>query len=50
VNPVTQGLAIHPGQPRCANSIHPFQRVGDRDQPGADATIAFPPRSPAQLL
>jgi hypothetical protein len=50
VNPVTQGLAIHPGQPRCASSIHAFQGVGDRDQPGADATIALAPRSPAQLL
>ena len=25
-------------------------RVGNRDQPGADATVAFPPRPPTQLL
>src|SRR5215470_19583551 len=50
MNPVTQGLAVHPGQARGACSIHPFQSVGDRDQPGADATIAFPSRLPAQLL
>src|SRR5215472_9332901 len=50
VNPVTQGLAVHPGQPRGARAIHALQRVGDRDQPGADATIARPPRPPAQLL
>src|SRR5215469_9177394 len=50
MNPVTQGLAVHPGQARGACSIHPFQSVGDRDQPGADATIALPSRLPAQLL
>src|SRR5262249_45501398 len=41
---------VHPGQPRGARAIHALQRVGDRDQPGADATIARPPRPPAQLL
>src|SRR5215813_12111976 len=50
MNPVTQGLAVHPGQPRGACPIHPFQSVGDRDQPGADATIALPSRLSAQLL
>src|SRR5262245_24480362 len=50
MNPVTQGLAVHPGQPRGACPIHPFQSVGDRDQPGADATIALPSRLSAQFL
>jgi hypothetical protein len=47
VNPIAQGLAVHPGQPRCAGPIHAFQRVGDRDQPGADATVALAPRAGA---
>jgi hypothetical protein len=40
-------VAAHPGQPRCAGPIHAFQRVGDRDQPGADATVALAPRAGA---
>ena len=35
---------------RCARPIHTLQSVGDRDQPGADATVALPPRPTAQLL
>src|ERR1700756_1806174 len=50
VNPVTQGLAVHPGQPRCARPIHTFQSLSDGDQPSADATLARPPRSTAQFL
>jgi hypothetical protein len=46
---VTQGLAVHPGKPCSTCSIHAFQSVGDRDQSGADATVAVSPRPPAQL-
>jgi hypothetical protein len=31
-------------------SIHPFQGVGDRDQPRADPTVILAPRPPAQLF
>src|SRR5215813_3932592 len=50
MNPVAQGLPVHPGQPRRARTVHPFQRVGDREQTSGNPAIALLPRLPAQFL
>ena len=36
-------------QPRRTRPVHSVERVGDRDQPGADPAVAFPPGPPAQF-
>jgi hypothetical protein len=50
MNPVAQGLSVHPGQPSRARTVHPFQRVGDREQTSGNPAIAFLPRPLAQSL
>jgi hypothetical protein len=43
VNPVAQGLPIRSRQPCGPRPVHSIERVGDRDQPGADPPVALPP-------
>jgi hypothetical protein len=50
VNPVAQSLPIHSRQPRGRRPVHPVQRIGERDQPGADPAVVFAPRLSAQLV
>ena len=50
MNPVAQGLPLHPGQPRRGRTIHPVQRVGDCEQTRGNPAIAFLPRPSAQFL
>jgi Virulence factor BrkB len=50
MNPVAQGLPVHPGQPRRARPVHPLQRIGDCDQTSRNPAIALLSRPPAQLF
>src|SRR5215471_15504850 len=50
MNPVAQGLPVHPGQPRRARPVHPLQRIGDGDQTSRNPAIALLSRPPAQLF
>jgi hypothetical protein len=49
VHPVTQGLAGHAGQPRRFFAWHALQRVGKRQQTGADTAIVLVAGEAAQL-
>jgi hypothetical protein len=40
---------VHPRQPCGTCPVHPVERIGDRDQPGADPAVALPPGLPAQF-
>jgi hypothetical protein len=47
---IAQGLPVHSRQPRRRRPVHPVQRIGERDQPGADPPVMFAPRLPAQFV
>ena len=52
LNPVAQGLPVHPSlanRAALARFIHSVERISNRDQPGADPSVALPPGLPAQF-
>jgi hypothetical protein len=49
VNPVAERLAGHAGEPRRFLAGYAFQRVGEREQPGAHPAGALMAGQPAQL-
>jgi hypothetical protein len=49
VHPIAKRLPGHSGEPGCCLSGQAVQRVGERQQPSADPTVAFTAGKPPQL-
>jgi hypothetical protein len=49
VDPVAERLAGHAGEPRRLLARQAFQRIGQREQPGADPTVALAAGEPTQF-